>query len=169
MPNSIDYQLDNPIRNRWKFVPFTCFLKIDPRGIRRFEVVRQGERLARMVQDALEGFCAGATEDGSFDFTRPVAYTPQFGQKTTRLSFSGHFCRRETFTKTPIGQRWVDTDSGLVYGPGAANTVNSIPDPELDELVKVFKFQVESLTGLTVIRIMAAGFIYGEGGVHFPI
>lgn len=152
-------------KNKWKYVPFTCFLRITPSGTKHSEIVRAAEKQAAAVQSQLESFCG----DGNvFDFTKPIAYTPQFGQKTARLSFSGNLCRRLTFTKTPVGQRYVDTDAGIVYGPGAANAANSIPDPELDEIVKDFKAQVELLTGLAVIRVVAAGFIYGQGGVHFP-
>jgi len=154
-------------KNKWKYVPFTCFLRITPPGTKHFEIVRAAEKQAAIVQAQLEDFC-GASDENVFDFTRPVAYTPQFGQKTARLSFSGNLCRRLTFTKTPVGQRYVDMDDGVVYGPGAANAANSIPDTELDDIVRDFKLQVESLTNLQVIRIVAAGFIYGQGGVHFP-
>lgn len=155
-------------KNKWKYVPFTCFLRITPTGTKHFEIVRAAEKQAALVQTQLESFC-GDSEGNVFDFTKPIAYTPQFGQKTARLSFSGNLCRRLTFTKTPVGQRYVDSDNGIVYGPGAANAANSIPDPELDEIVKDFKTQIEALTGLSVIRIVAAGFIYGQGGVHLPI
>jgi hypothetical protein len=154
-------------KNKWKYVPFTCFLRITPSGIKHFEIVRAAEKQATIVQAQLESFC-GASEENVFDFTKPIAYTPQFGQKTARLAFSGNLCRRLAFTKTPVGQRYVDADNGIVYGPGAANAANSIPDPELDEIVKDFKIQVEALTSLRVIRIVAAGVIYGQGGVHFP-
>lgn len=153
--------------NRYFHVPFSCFLRIVPIRGKRFETVHDEEKAADWAEQQLEAICS--SEGLVFDFTKPVAFTPQFGDKTARLSFHGHACRKTSFTKTPIGERRVINTGEYKTGPGAANASNRIPDPELDTLCKELKAQIETATGYEVIRLELARFIYGVGGEHFPL
>jgi hypothetical protein len=147
-----------------KHVPFTASLKIVPVKGKRFETYRDLEKEANSIEDALLAMCGVVT-----DITKPVAFTPQFGNKTARLTISGHACARNTFPKAPVGERRVINAGEYKIGVGASNNSNRIPDSELDSLVVDLKNTIEASTGYKVIRIEAANHIYGVGGVHFPI
>jgi hypothetical protein len=157
---------------KYAHVPFTCFLRITPlRPAKREETIREVEKNIAFVESVLDNLCgAGSGSDGtlSFDYTKPVAYTPQFGDKTARLSFNGHICRRDAFAKTPVGERIVVNAGQFWVGPGASNASNRQPDVQLDSVVADFKAIIEAATGLVVIRLEVARYIYGAGGTTFP-
>jgi hypothetical protein len=155
-----------------KHVAFTCFLRVEPLPGKRWERIRDIEQMANDTEALLETI---ACDDGSyglsFDFTKPVAFTRQFGNKQARLSFHGHYCALlppETFTKTPVGERTVVNAGEFKTGPGASRRPTRETDPSMDTLVKELKDLIESTTGLTVTRLEFARVIYGAGGFHFP-
>lgn len=150
------------------FVPFSCWVRIEPIRGKRQEVIRDMQKKAEFVEDALDTLC-GASDEVAFDYTKPISFIPQFGQKTARLSFVGNACQRDSFTKIPIGERTVVNANEFQTGPGAANASNRVPDPEVDALCKDLKSAIEAvISPLKVIRLEVAGFIYGEGGATFP-
>jgi hypothetical protein len=154
-----------------KFVPFTAFLQADPIGGKRFETVRSLERQAAKIENDLELLCdSDSTDpvDPVFDYTIPIAFTPQFGDFGPRFTVSGHACRRDTFTKTPVGERDVIVAGERKTGPGAANAWSSNSDPELEALAKELRDLLEGTTGLKVFRMDLNGYIFGRKGVHFP-
>lgn len=168
--------------NRVYHVPFTCFLAYTPiDGGKRMEQVYYANQLSDYVEGQLTTLCSSTAEEVTFDYTKPIANIPQFGNHLptsdvlassntstqARLSFSGHICARTSFTKTPIGTRTVICSGEYKTGPGAANASNSVPDAELVALATSFKSMIESATGLTVYRLEIAGFIFGSGGSHF--
>jgi hypothetical protein len=154
-----------------KHVPFTAFLRIVPIRGKRFETVRDMEKIAYRVEENLEHLCSSGsfTAPVSFDFAKPVAFTPQFGDKTARLTIHGHACKIPNFTKTPDGLHNKDTSDGILTGPGGGNAVNRVPDPDVSALTKELKMQIESATGLPVYRMEVAGFIFGITGETFPL
>lgn len=158
--------------NRKKHVPYSCWLRVEPLPGKRFERIRDIEKQANNVETALAGIeCEAGTEDLPFDFTKPVAFTRQFGNKPARLSFEGHLCvliAPNTIPKAIIGESTVVNAGEFKTGYGAAHRADRFPDPELDDLVKDFKDLIETTTGLTVIRLEVARVIYGLGGFHFP-
>jgi hypothetical protein len=149
-----------------RYVPFTAFLKSTPIRGKRFETYRDLEKEANAIEDALAAMCG--TSDIT-DIAQPIKFTPQFGNKSARFTIHGHACGRNTFTKAPVGERRVINAGEYKTGIGAANNSNRIPDPELDTLVSSLKSTIETATGHSITRIELADFIYGEGGVHFPI
>ena len=68
-----------------KFVPFTAYIRLvaDPAFGKRFETVRDLERQANVIEDALIAFVDAETEnDISFDFAFPVKFlTKKFASK----------------------------------------------------------------------------------------
>lgn len=155
------------------FVPFSCWVKIDPIHGKRQEVIRDMQKKAEFVEDALDTLCGasdGTGDDLAFDYTKPISFIPQFGQKTARLSFVGNACRRDSFTKTPVGERTVVNANEFETGPGASNASNRIPDAEVDALCKSLKASIEAaISPLIVIRLEIAGYIYGVSGSTFPL
>jgi hypothetical protein len=149
-----------------KFVPFTAFLKADPiSGIHRFESIRDLQRKAALIEEQLETVCG--SESVTFDFSRPIAYTPQFGKQTARFTVNGNACSRVSFTAEPINPLTVDADNKGLTGPGTANG-RAIPSTDLNNIATELRTQLEAATGLKVIRLKVAGYIYGFKGVHFP-
>jgi hypothetical protein len=126
------------------------------------------ERLSDEVETLLESFC-GNTATHSFDFNIPVAFTPAFGNKPARLTVTGNMCVRSTFDLEPVSERIVIADNREITGAAASNTSNRVPSDDLSDAVAQMKADVESLTGLTVLRLEAAGFIFGSGGMTFPL
>lgn len=155
------------------FVPFTAFLRIEPIQGKRSEVVRDMQKKAAYVENALEDLCQGAgtgtdAEETEFDFAKPVAYTPAFGDKPARLTIHGHACRRTSFTKTPVGNIEYDNDGVEVTGVAAGNPSNRTPSTDLKNLCRALKAALESASGFTCYRLELAGYIFGLTGTHFP-
>ena len=99
------------VQNRHKHVPFTAFLKITPTRGKRFETINDAEKMANAVENELETFCNSSQGDLPFAYGIPVGVTPQFGNKTARITVNGFACRRDDFTKEPVGERSVDRKS----------------------------------------------------------
>lgn len=147
-------------------VPFTAYLKADPAaGKERLVAYRDMQKMSAWIEDILSTPCTDGVE---MDFAKPVAFTPQFGQKTARFTVHGHACNRDTFAKQPIESVNVDHNE-ILTGYDASNKWNGIPKAALDSVCTEIKNRIESLTNLTVYRLDVAGFIYGEKGVHFPV
>ena len=90
-----------------KFVPFTVFARIipDPGFGRRFETVRSMERIADSAEDVLRTLQESNTDDSRFDFAYPVKSTPQFGDKTARITIHGNADLAGNFTKLPMEEK----------------------------------------------------------------
>jgi hypothetical protein len=153
-----------------KFVPFTIFLKADPFPGNRSEKIKYLERQAARIEDQLEDFCdTGSDPNLTFDFAKPVAFTVQFGEQTARYTVTGHVCKRASFTKLPFGEQLVVSDNREQTGIGAGNASNIEPAAEVNIIAENLKDDFETATGLEVIRVEIAGYIYGFKGVHIPI
>lgn len=154
-----------------KHVPYSCWLRVDPIPGKRFERIRDLEYVANSVESILDAIvCEAGTEDLSFDVTKPIAFTRQFGNKPARLSFSGHLCALippDIFTKLPVGEQTVVNAGEIKTGP-SINRSGRTTTSQLNTLVLNFKNLIETNTNLTVIRLEVARVIYGLGGFHFP-
>lgn len=150
------------------YVPFTAFLRITPIRGKRSESIRDMQKIAADVETEIDDLC-GVTDAVAFDFAKPVAYTPAFGDTPARLTIHGHACARTTFTKTPVGLQNVVSDGRKQTGYGAGNAINRIPDSTLNTTAKEIKDSLENATGLTVYRLEVAGYIYGISGTSFPL
>jgi len=156
--------------SRYAHVPFSVQLRVDPIRGKRFETIRDLETQANYLETLLESIC-NSTTDGEidFDFTKPIAFTQQYGDKPARFSFHGHLCRRNSFPKDYLGSRTIISDNQYKTGDWATNQSNRIPDSEFNTIVFDFKNLIESTTSLVVIKLEIARFIYGSGGSHFPL
>jgi hypothetical protein len=121
-----------------------------------------------MIEDLLPSACGGDTYEITFDYSTPIAFTFQFGQQTARFTINGHACKRNDFTKTPVGEQLVVSNNHESIGVGAANASNMTPDADLNAITLEVQNLLENLTGLKCYRLKIAGFIYGTKGVHFP-
>jgi hypothetical protein len=152
-------------------VPFTAYLKIAPARGKREEIRRYYEILSERIEQVLETFCGNAASAGeyiSFDFSTPVAWTPQFGNATARFTINGHACKRKKFTSLPVGQQQIDADNNLQIGNGAGNAANMTPSTTLDAVAKEVVEALEVALGLKVFKIKVAGYNYGLKGTTIP-
>ena len=150
-----------------KYVPFTAFLKADPPATnKRQELTHWYEVHSTLIEEQLDGLCA--TAGGTFDYSKPIAYTVQFGDKTPRFTINGHACRRETFTNEPTQKITKDYDNKIWEGYSNTNEGNEVPSPELNTIPEEVRLQLEASTGLPVIRLKIAGYIYGYKGTTIP-
>ena len=166
MPQLSDAPEVSRFPGREKHVPFSCFLEASVFPGKRFARVRDFEEQHADLETVLESVCS-SSDDPVFDFTKPVAYTRQFGDKPPRFSFHGHLCVRTDFPKLPHGERQVISAGVILTGP-STNRATLTPPAELDTIVKDFRALLEAATGLPVIRLEVARVIYGQGGFHLP-
>ena len=156
--------------SQYVHAPFSIQLRVDPIRGKRFETIRDLETQANYLETLLESICNSTTEgEIDFDFTKPIAFTPQYGNKPARFSFHGHLCRRNSFPKDYLGSRTIISDNQYKTGDWATNQSNRTPDDELNIMVSDFKNLIENTTSLTVIKLEIARYIYGSGGSHFPL
>jgi len=151
-----------------KHVPFTALLRSNPVRGTRSEMRREFEILSERIEEILESLCSNSNEDITFDFSKPVAYTPQFGNYTARFTINGHACKRRTFTALPVGEQQIDCDNKLQIGNGAGNAANMIPSVELDAVAHEVVTALETAIGLHVFKIKIAGYDYGFKGTTIP-
>jgi hypothetical protein len=152
-----------------KHVPFTAFLRANPILGKRQETYESLKRESAILETLLENVCGGATYTISFDFAKPIAFTPQFGDKPYRFTVTGHACKRTTFDKNVVGTRWVDADNRGIQGPAAANKSNETPSSDVNDVAKELVMILETTTGLQVYKLTVAGYIFGEKGAHIPL
>ena len=159
------------------FVPFTAFLKVTvPTSLygQRIATYRYMEKMSAQVESALDTVCLGsegptAGEAGTiFDFAKPVAFTPQFGNKTARLTITGHACKAHKFVNEPLNEVLVDNESGELTGYDASNKSNAVPNAAVDTLAKNLRLTIEAVTGFQVIELTVANYHYGYRGTTLP-
>lgn len=152
------------------FVPFTCYLRIDPIRGKRQETYQHALILAALAETDLTNLCtsSGGSAGLDFDYSKPLSYIPQFGNIPARLSFTGNVCRRSTYTKTPEGVQTIDNDNTVKTGMGAGNNATNVSDPIVTQLAHDFKYSIEAATGLSVVRLEISGQVFGMGGTTLP-
>jgi hypothetical protein len=134
---------------------------------KRFEMIRDLEKQANFVEDDLD-LLNSETAGISFDFAKPVKFTFQFANKTARLTIHGNVTGLTRLDKVPLEEVLVINSGEFKRGTGSATAPRREPTAELDTAVFELKTLLETIVE-EVSRIDIAGFIYGEGGSHFPL
>jgi hypothetical protein len=145
-------------------VQFKVFANLVPLEGKRWETIRDMERVANEVEAAI---IAGLP---TINIATPIAFTPQFGSKTARITIVGTV-REDDPLRADRTNATFDHDnaimSGQIGGPNMART-----DPLVDAAVKRLKSLLEGSSSHLlnhIYRIEYAGCVYGEGGRHFPL
>jgi len=165
--------LAGPRYGEW--VTFTVFARVVPSLAygRRFEYVRNLEKIANRVEDDLKNISNGSY--GPYiNVVGPVMFTHQFAQKPSRLTFTG-FMQSGTPVLSPLTPRTIEHDNQIMTGPSSTGgTLRDDAAPTVDENndVRLLKQVVENaapdLAG-NVFRIELNGVLYGDNGRSFPI
>lgn len=165
-----DNKFSSPFNNKGsvKYIPFTAYIKVIPINGKRFEIIRDLENTANVVEEALDAI-------ETIDLAKPVKFTPQFGNNSARLTINGNFTTtvgstysdNDNSAKQHIESTQIIHDNGIVSGYGAAHAANRVPDPTIVSLLREF-LNVLADIGLTPYKIEVAGIIFGEGGITIP-
>lgn len=164
-------------------MPFKAFLRVVPYsgGGRRLAGVRDLQNTARMVENDL--VAAG------WNIARPVAFTPQFGHETARITVVGFIQRDEIGSEPEDTPNFAPTtdvqvfNSGTVPGEKTGLVTGNVGGSlswaqdtvaKLDTLVSDIKNALtldSSVIGevATIDKIELMGVTYGMGGRSFPI
>jgi hypothetical protein len=171
---STDPLVPNPAGAEYgEFSTFTVFARVEPHlGFgRRFDMVRDLEKIANRVEEALKD------SSGSFGVDicvpGPVMFTHQFGQKPARLTITG-FMQSDKPVRSPVTDRTIDHDNAVQTGPSATGgnlRDGTAPTADEDADVKLLKQTLEAMSSdlQNIFRIELNGVLYGENGRSFPL
>lgn len=164
-------------------MPFTAYIRVVPfsgQG-RRLANVRDLQNIARMIQVDLV--------NAGWNIATPVAFTPQFGHETARITLVGFIKRDEGGTDPSDVPNFVPTTDVQIFNTGtvpgektsliSGNVGGSLSwgqdtSPTLDVLVSDLKNALISDSSVigesaTIDRIDLMGVTYGKGGRSFPV
>jgi hypothetical protein len=159
-----------PTYGQWS--NFTVFSRVDPIEGSRFEIIRDIEKIANQVEDDIKNMVVGSF-GVQIEMPGPVMHTPQFGQKPTRLTFTG-FMLSEKPVRPPLTDKQVDSDNRTIGGPSTIggnirDGVNATADQDDD--VRLLKATLETISPWLAGRIYHIelnGVTYGVDGRSFP-
>lgn len=161
-----------------KFVPFTAFIRMVPiASEKRDEIWRDMQELANTIEDTIQtDYELDTTSNIYFDHADPVKFTPQFGDKTARLTIHGNvrsdigittYSSNDSFVKRHKNERLLIHGGEFKTGYGCHNAAfQESPDGIETSVLEIL--HVLAQIGVSPYRIEIAGIIYGEGGRHFP-
>jgi hypothetical protein len=162
--------LAGPTYGQWS--NFTVFSRVDPIEGKRFEIIRDIEKIANRVEDDLRNMILGSF-GAQIEIPGPVMFTPQFGQKPTRLTITG-FMLSDKPVRSPLTDKQVDFQNQIITGPSTTggNIRDGVnPTADQDDDVKILKSALETaspdLAG-RIYRIELNGVAYGLDARSFP-
>lgn len=171
-----------------RFVPFTAHVKVTPFRGKRFETLRDLQKISEMVYEGILN-ATGANvaipgggqhrnyvgSNGGFGgYVNGCAVKPQFGESPAQLMITG-------FHEVSTKNNPVYTDKEVLHtgqdleGVGS-HSYDATPQSSVDTGVKDLKSALESainaeVSGLftyQIFRIDYNGVTYGDRGFHFP-
>jgi hypothetical protein len=174
-----------------KQVPFVAHIRVIPaRGYgKRFEYVREMQKLAVMVHDALQGVSGvtlchpGGGQAASMgdveqrpalgDFASGTGIKPQFGETPAQLVVAG-FYESSNSNASPWASQQIFAH-GNVYTGYRSHSNDSMPTSAVNTEVKTLKEALESAvataipdTTFSIFRMDYQGVTFGDRGFHFP-
>lgn len=172
-----------------RFIPFTAHLKVTPFNGKRFEYIRDLQKISELVYNGIvaasdvnvampgggqQRSYTGTQAGGYGGFVNGCAVKPQFGETPAQLMITGFY---EVSTKnlpTYPDKEVFHTNQDL-EGVGS-HAYDATPLSPVDAGVKALKSALETaidaeIAGLfeyEIYRIDYNGVIYGNRGYHFP-
>ena len=164
-----NYAPIGPLQN---YVQFKAFVRIVPLEGKRFETIRDMERIADRVEDAIRSFLSVPVDEPLISIATPVAFTPQFGDKTARLTITG-YVQEAALLRADRTDATLDHDNQVMSGQlGGPNMARTVPVADVETAVKSLKALLEAAS-LDVVghiyKMEYGGCVYGEGGRSFPL
>lgn len=165
--------------------PFTIHIKVVPYRRKRFEMIRDLQRIAKVIYDAAldesdlalarpGGGQASNFDNGMAYYADGLAVKPQFGESPAQLMITG-FYAISTNNVSPVPERQLIHAGSYVTGPGDiaahANPVSSVAT-EVAALKAIFDDliadNVEAAAAVEVFRLDYKGVTWGDRGYTFP-
>lgn len=173
-----------------KFVPFTLHVRVVPARGKRFEYIRDLQKIATLVYDGLIGLSgfkfatpgggqSMQTADiqrrgGLGSYSQGTAVKPQFGQTPAQLMITGFYV-----SSAENAQPYANTQrisGGTVYSGPAAHPYDAVPSATITTEVKALKSSITAAitdalpvgVEFSIFRIDYSGIVFGNGGFHFP-
>ena len=179
-----------------KWVPFTMHVRIVPsRGsgvlkTKRFETVRDMQKIATLMFDALEDEASinmaepgggqhqsflGSSRSGMSGLTRAFAVKPRIGESPAQAMITG-FWNDATPNNQPHPEHQRISGGDTYTGPAPAIPWSQNPNTAVDDMVTSLKNTVEAAFAtdlpsaiiFNIFRIDMSGVTYGDKGYHFP-
>jgi len=175
---------ENPVVNSDLFIPFIIYAEIlpDPGYGNRWEMIRERERIANLIEMSLDqievgGFTTGEDDD-VYEIAQPVHFVPAFGQNVPRFTIAGHL--KKTRLNDPPPKKIANdviqlNDNQAITGQGAFNSVNIIPNVWVNAIAKYLRdlfgdsTRIQFADKMKVMGVEVLGIRYGWRGRHFSL
>lgn len=173
-----------------RFIPFTVHVRVVPRRGKRFETIRDLQKLAVLAYDNLSNITGiqvatpGGGQAAQFSdikrrgglgsYAQGTAVKPQIGESPAQLMLTGFYEVSSNNT-----QPWDDQQrimSNTVYtGPGEHDQ-DAVPTTAFIANVKALRTSLDSALTTAIpegvvwniFRLDFGGVVYGDRGFHFP-
>lgn len=172
-----------------RFIPFTVHIKVIPFNGKRFESIRDLQKISELVYEGILNASntnvatpgggqhrnyTGTQSGGLGGYVNGCAVKPQFGETPAQLMITG-FHEVSTKNEPNYTDKEVFHTGQDLEGIGSHN-YDATPKSSVDDGVKALKTSLESainveVSGLfdyKIFRIDYNGIIYGDRGFHFP-
>lgn len=175
-----------------RYVPFTAHFKVIPFRGKRFEYVRDLQKIAKFVYDGLLSESSiqiatpgggqqnsyGGTDFGAMgNLAGACAVKPQIGNTPAQLMITGFY--HATADNTVIQPATMRFSGGDTYTSSVvASRCEANPISQVDNEVKTLRTLIDAAIAgshlphsitCTMFRLDYSGIVYGDRGYHFPI
>lgn len=154
--------------NTW--VAFTVWGKFNaPAGYgKRMERKNEIEKYQNLLEAILvayeaDGKYPSAGDNYGIEFSKPVKYTNQFGDKPVEFTVNGNLkVSMNDAAKKPTAEVYVDADA-VKFGYGATNNGNRVVDSAVDAQAATLWDDLQALSDIwTITAISYNGVMYGK-------
>ena len=164
-------------------IPFTIHIRVVPTTGKRFESIRDLQKISVAVLEELDDSLLSLASPGggqhravgSFvGHANGTAIKPQIGASPAQLQITGFYDDSGVPEQAHADIQVVHTNSSQ-SGPAGGNTWNQSPNSQVDDNVKairtLFDAALSKVLGSTdwrIFRLEVSGKVYGDRGLHFP-
>jgi hypothetical protein len=171
-----------------RYVPFTLYVAVYPKGEKRFEIIRDLHKISKLVYDGLLTVTnvniatpGGGQEqnykgsNGGFSgYVNGCAAVPQFGESPAQLRITGFYGVTSSNQPTFVADSIIS--NGVEYEGFRQHKHDSVPTSTVNSEVKALRTALNNkinavLPGTVdhkIIKIDYNGIVFGQKGYHFP-
>jgi hypothetical protein len=170
-------------------IPFTIHIRVVPARGKRFEYVRDLQKIGVDILDELDGVTelnlaqpgggqhksyGGTAGGGLSGYADGFAVKPQIGQTPAQLQITGFYDDSAAPAQAHPNKQLLHTGTAQT-GPAGGHQWQANPRTATDDNAKTIKGLFETaamavlgLTDWNVFRLEVSGTVYGDRGAHFP-
>lgn len=157
------------------FVPFVIYAKFNaPAGYgKRMEKINEIEKNLNILEGILtnyeyNGAYGSAGDNWQIEFSKPIKYAMQFGNKPTEFIVNGNskVVPKSLIAKQPTSEIYVDADEKKL-GYGATNNGNRVVNSAVDSQAALLWNHMQGLSTIwTLTALSYNGVMYGNRGFN---